>query len=116
VARHACTLLDMFELDVQQCLLVRSGVEKKDITHIVSQEPALRQCPQYIRREFPAAIIQTYDDTAHAAADLGSGVLPRTAAVVASKACAELYGLALLEEGIQDLAHNYTTFIALEKA
>jgi len=40
------------------------------------------------------------------------GILPRTTAVIAHKGCAELYGLDILEESIQDLKFNFTTFVA----
>lgn len=113
--RRRCALVATIELDVQQCLLVRHGVEKKDITHIVSQDPALKQCPQYIHREFPNATVVTYGDTTLAAKDVAQGILPHTAAAIAPKGCAPLYGLTLLDEGIQDLTHNYTTFFVLSR-
>jgi len=40
------------------------------------------------------------------------GALPETTAVIAPKGWAELYGLDILEESIQDLKFNFTTFIA----
>jgi prephenate dehydratase len=115
LAEHKCTLLQVFELDVQQCLLTLPGKTKKDIDRIVSMEPALKQCPQYIHREFPHARVETYSDTAQAAADLAAGKFSDTTAVIAPKGCAALYHLDLLEEGIQDLKFNYTSFLVVKK-
>lgn len=46
-----------------------------------------------------------------AAEDLAAGVLPNTTAVIAPRQSATLYGLEVLEEFIQDLKFNYTTFV-----
>jgi prephenate dehydratase len=42
-------------------------------------------------------------------------VLPDTTAVIAPRTCAQLYGLEILEESIQDLKFNYTTFVVAVK-
>jgi prephenate dehydratase len=59
--------------------------------------------------------LEEYEDTAQAAKDLGSGKLDVSVAVIAPKRCAELYGLEILEESIQDLKFNFTAFIAGRK-
>jgi prephenate dehydratase len=64
---------------------------------------------------WPDAEVVDYIDTATAAKDLGEGTLPATSAVIAPRAAAELYGLEILEEGVQDLKFNYTTFLATER-
>jgi prephenate dehydratase len=69
----------------------------------------------YLKRKWPDANIEAYEDTAKAAEDLGKGTLPDTTAVIAPRKCAELYGLEILEESIQDLKFNYTTFIVAVK-
>jgi prephenate dehydratase len=56
-----------------------------------------------------------YPDTAKAAEDLANGTVPDTTAVIAPRKCAELYGLEVLEESIQDLKYNFTTFVVARK-
>ncbi len=53
-------------------------------------------------------------DQATAASALAEGKLPPTTAVIASRVCAELFGLTVLAEGLQDLAENWTTFMWIE--
>lgn len=101
----------MFEYDVHHMLLVRPGVNASLIDTIVSHDQALKQCRMYVRRRWAGAEVQPYADTAQAAADLGEGKLSETTAVIAPRRCAELYGLEILEESIQDLKFNYTTFL-----
>ena len=55
------------------------------------------------------------DDTAEAARRLSEGKLPATAGVIANKACADLYGLEILQESIHDLKHNLTLFLSIKK-
>jgi prephenate dehydratase len=43
------------------------------------------------------------------------GDLPSSAAAIASRAAAELYKMKIIEEGIQDLKFNFTTFLAVKK-
>ena len=69
----------------------------------------------YLKRKWEEVELQEYSDTASAAKDLGQGVLPADNAVIAPKICAKLYKLDILEEGIQDLKFNFTTFITAAK-
>lgn len=111
MASHLFTIERMFEIDVHHCLLVQKGVTTQEITTIASHDQALKQCRMYLKRRFPGITLQEYSDTAQSACDLGKGILPRTTAIIAPKGCAELYGLEVLEESIQDLKFNFTTFI-----
>lgn len=111
MAAHRFTVERMFEIDVHHMLLVKPGVTASHITAISSHDQALKQCRMYVKRIWPEADILPYADTAKAAADLASGLLPDTTAVIAPRRCAEMYGLEILEESIQDLKFNYTTFV-----
>jgi prephenate dehydratase len=115
MAAHRFAIERMFELDVHHMLLVKNGTTASQITTICSHDQALKQCRMYLKRVWPGADIQPYEDTAKAAEDLGTGTLPETTAVIAPRRCAELYGLSILEESIQDLKFNYTTFVVAIK-
>lgn len=106
---------NMFEIDVRHCLLTKQGVDKSEIKKISSHPQALKQCRMYLKRKWEDMELEEYADTAEAANHLNKGILDETTAVIAPKACAELYNLELLEEGVQDLKFNFTTFIAATK-
>lgn len=116
MARHRFEIEELFEIEVNQNLIVQKGVTAADITAITSHDQALKQCRMYLKRMWPTIDLQPYADTALAAKDLAEGTLPRTTAVVASARAAELYGLDILEEKIQDLKFNYTVFVVGKKA
>jgi prephenate dehydratase len=111
MSRYIFQIENMFEIDVRQCLLAKPGVKPSEIKAICSHQQALKQCRMYLKRRWPETDLKEYSDTAEAAKDLGAGVLPSDTAVIAPAGCAALYGLELLEEGIQDLKFNFTTFI-----
>ena len=111
MAKHNFNIEKMFELDVHHNLLVKKGTTASQIKNITSHDQALKQCRMYLKRVWPQADIAPFKDTAAAAKALSEGDLPETTAVIASRKAAELYGLDILEESIQDLKYNYTTFI-----
>lgn len=115
MAKHQFDVEQLFEIEVNQNLLVQKGVVASDVTAITSHDQALKQCRMYLKRMWPDIELVPYADTALAAKDLARGALPPTTAVVASARAAELYGLDILEEKIQDLKFNYTVFIAAKK-
>lgn len=115
MAKHRFSIERMFELDVHHMLLVKPGVTASQIDTVTSHDQAIKQCRMYIQRVWPDSEVTAYADTAKAAEDLSAGVLPANTAVIASRRCAELYGLEILEESVQDLKFNYTAFIVATK-
>ncbi len=115
MAGHRFRIIRMFEIDIHHCLLVKNGTKAGDIKTIVSHDQALKQCRMYLKRVWPKVKLHEYADTAKAAEDLAKGVLQKGCAVIASRAAAKIYKLSVLEESIQDLKFNYTSFIAAER-
>ncbi len=112
MAKHRFHVKKIFEIEIQMNLLVKKGTTASKIRKILSHDQALKQCRMYLKRKWPKMKIEEYPDTAKAAEDLANGILPATVAVIASKAAANRYRLDILEESIQDLKFNYTSFVA----
>lgn len=115
MAKHRFDIERMFEIDVHHMLLVKPGMTSSHIDTVTSHDQAIKQCRMYLKQVWPNAQIDAYEDTAKAAEDLGAGKLPDTTAVIAPRRCAQMYGLEILEESIQDLKFNYTTFVVARK-
>jgi len=111
MAAHRFVIERLFEIDVHHMLLVRPGVTSAHIETVTSHDQAIKQCRMYLTRMWPHIHIAEYADTAKAAKDLGEGELSDTTAVIAPRRAAEIYNLDILEESIQDLKFNYTTFV-----
>ncbi|MBT7043624.1 MAG: prephenate dehydratase, partial [Candidatus Marinimicrobia bacterium] len=108
-------IIEMFHIPIIQNLLGLVGTHLGDITEIHSHQQALRQCKDYLSQHFWTRPLIEDDDTAEAARRLSEGKLSSTSGVIANKACAELYGLEILQESIHDLKHNLTLFLGIKK-
>jgi len=93
-------------------LMAVKGAKLKDIRTVHSHVHALGQCRKIIRKHGWTAMVEA--DTAGAArmiAETGD----RTQAALAPRLAAELYGLDILIENVEDAAHNTTRFVILSK-
>jgi prephenate dehydratase len=115
MAKYNFAIEKIFEIDIKMNLMTLLGTKKEEIKKIISHQQALKQCRMYLKRLWPDTELEEYSDTASAAKDLSAGILSKDSAVIAPKICAKLYNLELLEEGIQDLKFNFTTFIVATK-
>jgi len=96
-------------IPVRHHLLVRRGSESAPVTTVVSHPQALAQCRRYLQSRWPGAAVQAAFSTAEAARLVGESGAPGMAAI-GNALCAQLYGLAVLDSDIQDVAENATRF------
>lgn len=98
-------------LNIKMNLMTLPGVNLSDIQVVESHPIALQQCQEYIHQQLNATCKES-NDTAESARDLAASN-DKTKAIIASKICAELYGLEIKEEGIETHKQNFTRFLAL---
>ena len=96
---------------VHHCLLAPRGATIEGLRSAASHPVALAQCTRFFESN-PSIRATKAFDTAGAAREIADAGDPSRAAI-AGKEAAERYGLAVLEEGIQDQPENYTRFVAL---
>jgi prephenate dehydratase len=101
-------------IHIQMNLMSWEGTSKSHITDIHSHPIALKQCAEYIEKYFPNAKLHEMSDTA-ASAKFISEEMPAGAAAIGNLRSAELYGLKILETGIETNKKNYTRFLILSK-
>ncbi len=111
MAKYVFQIDELFNFEVKHCLMAKKGMKPSNVTAIASHDQALKQCRMYLKRAWSGVEIIEWEDTAGAARDLSNGKLPLSAAVIAPAAAAEKYALEILEEGIQDMKWNFTTFV-----
>ena len=79
------------------------------LTEINSHPVALAQCQAFLKRHPQLKIVEA-DDTAKSAEFIKTNNM-RGHAAICSKYAAELYGMKILEEGIETNKHNFTRFL-----
>jgi monofunctional chorismate mutase len=96
---------------VRHCLLAPRGATLQGLLTASSHPVALAQCGRFFERH-PWIKPSKSFDTGGAARDIAERNDPSHGAI-ASSAAAELYGLVVLEEGVQDRRDNHTRFVAV---
>jgi len=112
---YRCNIVEMFHIPISQNLLALNNIDLKDIKEVHSHEQALKQCKNYLAKNFWTIPLVEADDTAEAAKRLSQGELDPSAAVIGSRYCSDLYGLSILEKDVHDLKENLTLFLSVEK-
>jgi prephenate dehydratase len=110
--RHDLHIVGEYPLRVQHCLIALPGVKKEEIKKAISHPQALGQCAAYLRN-LGIKPEQTYDTAGSVKMLKESGA--RDTAAIASRRAAEIYGMQILDEGIEDNSENYTRFLAISK-
>lgn len=111
---HEVDLLIKHEIviPVRQALLSKTIIGLEKIEHIFSHPQGIGQCLQFIRKHMPQAVIQFTNSTAEGAK---LAVETPQAAAIGTVRAAQLYGLQVLAESIQDNSDNCTRFLVLAK-
>ena len=81
------------------------------LTEIHSHPVALAQCHNFLKRHPQMKVVEA-DDTAKSAEVIQTNHMKGHAAIC-SKYAAELYGMKVLEEGIETNKHNFTRFLVV---
>ena len=105
-------IIGEYFLPIHFQLMALPGVRRDEIKTVHSHIHALGQCRKIIRKNGWKAVVA--GDTA-GAAKLVAEVGDRTMAALAPRLAAELYGLDILDENVEDTENNVTRFVVLSK-
>mgnify|MGYP002651210949 CR=1 FL=1 len=97
-------------MPIRHCLMAKPG--EATLATAMSHPQALGQCRRTLRTRGLLPI--AYADTAAAAAFVAGGDDP-SAAAIAPRLAADLYGLEAIEDGLEDAGHNMTRFVVLAR-
>src|ERR1044072_4751487 len=99
-------------LPIRHQLMAVRGAKLTDIKTVESHVHALGQCRRIIRKLGIKPIVAA--DTAGSARDV-SERKDKSVAAIASRLAAQIYGLDILAEDVEDEAHNTTRFVVLAR-
>lgn len=101
-------------IHIEMVLMANAGVGKGEITDIYSHTVALKQCAEYLEKQFPQAELHEFSDTA-ASARFVVTEKPVGAAAIGNLRSAQMYGLQVVDTGVETNRKNYTRFLILSK-
>jgi prephenate dehydratase len=111
---EAVTIAGEHDFPVHAHLIAREETGMEQIAAILSHPQPLAQCAGFLREHLPGAERRSVSSTAEAVRMVSESVRPWAA--IGARAAAELYGCAVLREGIEDEADNVTRFVWIAPA
>jgi prephenate dehydratase len=111
--QHSLHIVGEHYLRVHHCLIAWPGVEVDDLERVISHPQALAQCEHHLR-DLPGVQVEQVYDTA-GGVKLVREQGDRTVGAIASRRAAEVYGLNVLIDGMEDDDANFTRFLAISR-
>jgi prephenate dehydratase len=103
------TIVGEYDYAVREHLLAREALELPAIEAVLSHPQPLAQCARFLREELAGVELRSVSSTAAAVRMVAESVRPWAA--IGSRSAADLYGCAIVREGIEDEADNVTRFV-----
>ncbi len=105
------TIIGEHKLRINHSFVCLPGDDWDTLTEVNSHPVALAQCREFLMRHPKLKIVET-EDTAGSAEIIRKENLKGHAAIC-SKYAADLYGMQVLQEGIETNKHNFTRFLVV---
>jgi prephenate dehydratase len=99
---------------VSHSLVAPPGLSLEGVRRVISHPQAIAQCMGFLREHLPDAEIGSAPSTADAVRTVASSGEP--VAALGPRLAADLYGCAVLAEGVEDRHDNHTRFVWLAPA
>lgn len=105
------TIVGEHKLRIRHSIMCLPEDDWENLTEVNSHPVALMQCRAFLETH-PALKVVEVADTAGAAADIATRHL-RGHAAICHRDAADIYGLKVLQEGVETNKHNFTRFLVL---
>lgn len=105
------TIIGEHKLRISHSIMCLPNENWNDLTEVNSHPVALAQCREFLQQHPGLKVVET-EDTAGSAENISKNQLKGHAAIC-SKYAAELYGMKILQEGIETNKHNFTRFLVV---
>ena len=105
------TIIGEHKLRISHSIMCLPDEDWDDLTEVNSHPVALAQCREFLQHHPGLKVVET-EDTAGSAKNISRNQLKGHAAIC-SKYAAELYGMKILQEGIETNKHNFTRFLVV---
>ncbi|MHB8487656.1 MAG: prephenate dehydrogenase/arogenate dehydrogenase family protein [Candidatus Dormibacteria bacterium] len=119
MARYRFAIVEEFAIKISHALMIAGGADFSKVDTVMAHPQVLRQCRTNLEKKY-AKLKQTSGegdliDQAKVAELIAAGQLPASIATMGSRTLADLNGLRVVEDNLQDLDENFTSFLWVER-
>jgi prephenate dehydratase len=111
--QNQLTVIGEHSLRVSHCLIGLPGTQLDQVKKVISHPQALAQCDGYLRALNGVKIEPVYDTAG--SVKITRDLKDPSVAAIASRRAAELYGMTVLAESIEDNPANFTRFLIISR-
>ena len=119
MADYKFKIVEEFAINIALALMIHPQAALSQIDTIMTHPQVLRQCRRSLAEKYSRLKLTSGSgeliDHANVAQHIAAGQLPANIAVMGSKILADIYGLKIVEDNLQDLQENYTSFLWIER-
>jgi prephenate dehydratase len=119
MARYRFAIVEEFAIKISHALMMSRRAAFSDVDTVMTHPQVLGQCRASLRSKYPTLRQTSGDgdliDHAKVAESLGQGLLAPNIATMGSRVLADIYGLRIVEDDLQDLDNNLTSFLWVER-
>lgn len=119
MANYKFHIVEEFAIKIAHALMIRSDADYSEITTVMAHPQVFAQCKRTLPKKYPNLKLThgsgNLIDHANVAKELGAKKLPKHIATMGSKVLADLYGLKVVEDNLQDARENYTSFLLVSR-
>ncbi|GAC1341245.1 MAG: hypothetical protein NVSMB29_11430 [Candidatus Dormibacteria bacterium] len=119
MARYRFTIIEEFAIKIAHALLIAAGADFSRVDTVMTHPQVLRQCRTNLAKKY-ANLRQVSGegdliDHAKVAELLGGGRLAPSIATMGSRSLADIHDLRVVEDNLQDLDDNFTSFLWVQR-
>lgn len=119
MARYRFAIVEEFAIKIAHALMTSATADFATVDTVMTHPQVLAQCRHSLARRYPSLRQASGDgdliDHARVAELLGKGELAPTIATMGSRVLADLHGLRVVADDLQDLDENYTSFLWVQR-
>ena len=112
-------IVEEFAIRISHALMMCSDADPRKIDTIMTHPQVLAQCKITLAEKYPRYRLTSGEgeliDSALVAKHLSEGKILSTTAVMGSSILAQIYGLRVIEDHLEDQEKNYTSFLWVER-
>ncbi len=119
MARYRFDIVEEFAITISHALMMSSDGDIAAVDTVMTHPQVLAQCRSTLATRYPHLKLISGEgdliDHAKVAELLSTGELEPTIATMGSSVLAEIYGLRVIEDNLQDLGENFTSFLWVQR-